>query len=517
MRSRSRSPRDHSPDRGGRDSSRGRRSRDTSRRNRAPSDRRVYVANIPFDLKWTDVKDLFREKVGDVSYVELFEDESGKFRGCGIVELKDKSSVPKAIEVLHRYEMKGRFLVVKEDFDVERDRHGRPLTRRSGNGGGRMSSLDRDNGGRHSGGGGGMGGGFNTYGLSPQFLDSLGIVGPLSNRVFVANLDYKVTSKKLQEIFRLAGHVAHVELRTDKDGNSKGHGIIEFDHPIEAVQAISMFNGQKLFSRPMSVRMDKYNEDLDGLPNKLPSGLQSVGKGLGAGGNPLQINAAAAAAASMSSMGPANPPLGGPTMGMGGVAAMGAGTGMGAGTNLAGMGGMGASMGSMGSMGASMGSMGSMGTMGAMGNMGTMGGMGGLGNMGGLSDRSLMSPTAGLGSQGSSLGSLGGSGGGLGMSGMGGNPLHNMGGPLDYDRPIDTPEYRSPRSSDTIIVQNLPMSYTWQNLRDRFRDVGSVRYTEVKGRGTAVVRFNSERDAQRAVDMMNGIRIENRQIEVRLY
>ncbi|CAN8012015.1 unnamed protein product [Ixodes pacificus] len=61
------------------------------------------------------------------------------------------------------------------------------------------------------------------------------------------------------------------------------------------------------------------------------------------------------------------------------------------------------------------------------------------------------------------------------------------------------------------------MNYTWQNLRDRFRDVGTVRYTDVKGRGTAVVRFNSERDAQRAVDMMNGIRIENRQIEVRLY
>lgn len=95
------------------------------------------------------------------------------------------------------------------------------------------------------------------------------------------------------------------------------------------------------------------------------------------------------------------------------------------------------------------------------------------------------------------------------------------GGGLDYDRPLGGggggDGYRSPRSSDAIIVQNLPMNYTWQNLRDRFRDVGSVRYTDVKGRGTAVVRFNSERDAQRAVDMMNGIRIENRQIEVRLY
>lgn len=31
---------------------------------------------------------------------------------------------------------------------------------------------------------------------------------------------------------------------------------------------------------------------------------------------------------------------------------------------------------------------------------------------------------------------------------------------------------------------------------------GTVRYTDVKGRGTAVVRFNSERDAQRAVGIL---------------
>ncbi len=31
----------------------------------------------------------------------------------------------------------------------------------------------------------------NTYGLSPQFLDSLGISGPLFNRIFVANVSLK--------------------------------------------------------------------------------------------------------------------------------------------------------------------------------------------------------------------------------------------------------------------------------------------------------------------------------------
>lgn len=469
------------------------------RRSRAPSDRRVYVANVPFDCKWTDIKDLFRDKVGDVSYVELFEDENGKFRGCGIVELKDKSSVPKAIEVLHRYEMKGRFLVVKEDFDVERDRFGRPVPR-GRSGGDRMMEdrgrdMDRDGYGRGGGGGGG-GGGFNTYGLSPQFLDSLGIVGPLSNRVFVANLDYKVTAKKLQEVFRIAGRVANVDLRTDKEGNSKGHGIVEFEHPIEAVQAISMLNGQKLYNRSMSVRMDKYNEDLDGgVPAKLPTGLQGIGKGLGAGGNPLQMSAAALAQMNMSG------PVGG-GMPMGGAAnPVAAGMGLG-------LGGMGLGGAGLGAAGAGLGAAGA-----------GLGGMGGAG-LGGLSERSMLGSgnLMGGGGMASPSGIMGGLSGGLGGgAGMGaGN-----GGSLDYDRPMGGggggDGYRSPRSSDAILVQNLPMGYSWQNLRDRFRDVGSVRFTDMKGRGTAVVRFNSERDAQRAVDMMHGIRIENRPIDVRLY
>lgn len=61
-------------------------------------------------------------------------------------------------------------------------------------------------GGGGSGGGGGVGSGLdlrnnsrmpiaddfqwdNTYGLSPQFLESLGIRGPLINRIFVANVN----------------------------------------------------------------------------------------------------------------------------------------------------------------------------------------------------------------------------------------------------------------------------------------------------------------------------------------
>lgn len=51
-------------------------------------------------------------------------------------------------------------------------------------------------------------------------------------------LDFRVDEKKLREVFRLAGRVMCVEVNKDKDGKSRGHGTIEYEHPVEAVQAI---------------------------------------------------------------------------------------------------------------------------------------------------------------------------------------------------------------------------------------------------------------------------------------
>lgn len=35
--------------------------------------------------------------------------------------------------------------------------------------------------------------------------------------------------KKLLEVFKLAGKVLHVELGKDKDGKSRGFGVVEYD------------------------------------------------------------------------------------------------------------------------------------------------------------------------------------------------------------------------------------------------------------------------------------------------
>lgn len=54
-------------------------------------------------------------QVGDVAYVELFNDENGKPRGCGVVEFSNTEAMKKALFVMHRYELNGRKLVLKEE------------------------------------------------------------------------------------------------------------------------------------------------------------------------------------------------------------------------------------------------------------------------------------------------------------------------------------------------------------------------------------------------------------------
>lgn len=54
--------------------------------------------------------------VGDVSFVVVYADEKDKSRGCGTVEFDRAESAQKAIDKMHRYDINGRKLVVKEVY-----------------------------------------------------------------------------------------------------------------------------------------------------------------------------------------------------------------------------------------------------------------------------------------------------------------------------------------------------------------------------------------------------------------
>lgn len=476
------------------------RHRDRARRINLIS-KRVIISNVPYEMKWQDIKDIFRKEVGEVQYVEMFETPDGKSRGSGIIEFKDKDTARKAIETMHRYKMKDRNIVVREERESDQNQNmgggrGGGSGMMGGGGGGLGGGMGMmGNMGGSGGMMGNMGGGGGGPGITPQLLQQLGVDGPVTNTVFVSNIDYKVTWKKLKDVFKLAGNVQRVEVMQSKDGKSRGMATVSFDTQLEALQAISMFNNQTLYDRPMRVKMDSTAAKKPEIP--LPSGLKSIGMGLGLGGVPIQNPQG-------SGMGMGN--LGGSNVGLGGL-------------GNSGLSGMGLS-GGLNDFNSGMGSGGGLGS-----NFGN--------SLSGLSDNRM-----GLGSLSNS--SLGGNtfssnmmdnmGGGLGLgnssssnygggSGLSSSYSDRGGSSRGRDRDSD----RSTRPDNcTVCVRNLPYSLKWQDLKEKFKAVADVRFAEIKmenGRsaGWGLVRFGNPDDAQRAISLMNRSRIDGREVDVKMY
>ncbi|CAF1122027.1 unnamed protein product [Didymodactylos carnosus] len=266
----------------------------------------VFVSNVPYDIRWTALKDLFRTEVGEVMYTEIFE-RDGKSLGCGSIEFRTADEAKRAVEKMHQYEFNGRKLSVKLDEEGYRTRRSKyqalegKLSQKSNtltsssllSGlGSNFSSLQTLSQSNQVAGLGGIGSslsGYSSLANIPQHvLQRLGIEGPITNKVFVANLDFRCDENKVRDVFALAGRIRNVTLKKTKEGTSRGMAIVEYEHPLEAIQAVSMFNEQQLFDRNMAVKIDSKDEKDDSRPMKLPSGLKGIGAGLGIGGHPLR-------------------------------------------------------------------------------------------------------------------------------------------------------------------------------------------------------------------------------------
>ncbi|XP_008847580.1 myelin expression factor 2 isoform X2 [Nannospalax galili] len=484
---------------------------------KGPNRNRVFISNIPYDMKWQAIKDLMREKVGEVTYVELFKDAEGKSRGCGVVEFKDEEFVKKALETMNKYDLSGRPLNIKEDPDGENAR--RALQRTGASFPGHSSEV-----------------GSGLMNLPPSILNNPNIppevisnlqAGRLGSTIFVANLDFKVGWKKLKEVFSIAGTVKRADIKEDKDGKSRGMGTVTFEQAIEAVQAISMFNGQFLFDRPMHVKMDDKSvphEDYrshDSKTPQLPRGLGGIGMGLGPGGQPIsasQLNISGV----MGNLGPSG-------IGFGGLEAM---------NSMGGFGGV-SRMGELyrGAMTSSMERDFGRGDIGINRGFGDSFGRLGSAMIGGFAGRIGASNMGPVGS-----GISGGMGGMSSVTGGMGMGLDRMSSSFDrmgpsigaiLERSIDMDRGflsgpvgsgmrdRIGSKGNQIFVRNLPFDLTWQKLKEKFSQCGHVMFAEIKmengkSKGCGTVRFESPESAEKACRIMNGIKISGREIDVRL-
>ena len=73
--------------------------------------------------------------------------------------------------------------------------------------------------------------------------------------IFVANLNFRVKTDQLQDLFEQYGEVDSVKIVTDRDsGRSKGFGFVEMTDETAARKAISELDNQELEGRNIVVK-----------------------------------------------------------------------------------------------------------------------------------------------------------------------------------------------------------------------------------------------------------------------
>ena len=74
--------------------------------------RRLFVSNLDYETSWRQLKDLVRREA-DVARVDIFTHESGKSKGCGVVEFETRAGCKSALQTLNETELMGRKLFFK--------------------------------------------------------------------------------------------------------------------------------------------------------------------------------------------------------------------------------------------------------------------------------------------------------------------------------------------------------------------------------------------------------------------
>ena len=92
-----------------------------------------------------------------------------------------------------------------------------------------------------------------------------GRVQTMSTKLFVGNLDFKVTENDLQDAFAAYGTVVEANLVTDRTtGRPRGFAFVTMSSPEEAQKAIDGLNGKDLGGRALNVNIARPREEHSG-------------------------------------------------------------------------------------------------------------------------------------------------------------------------------------------------------------------------------------------------------------
>ncbi|CAJ0909471.1 1439_t:CDS:10 [Entrophospora sp. SA101] len=208
--------------------------------------RQLFVGNLPFRVRWQDLKDLFR-KAGTVLRADVVMGYDNRSKGHGTVLFANVEDAKKAIgksannnAMYDHYNWQGRNLDVREDrsfMDPNNSNNQNSLNKQH-----RRIHHDPM---------------INSAHLQSPFPPGAQIVGPAGifyghtrgihtpqsnfagRLLFVGNLPFNCQWQDLKDLFRNAGNIIRADVSTNYDGRSRGFGTVLFATSEDARNAVS--------------------------------------------------------------------------------------------------------------------------------------------------------------------------------------------------------------------------------------------------------------------------------------
>ncbi|CAG8707493.1 4037_t:CDS:2, partial [Dentiscutata heterogama] len=175
----------------------------------------LFVGNLPFRVRWQDLKDLFR-KAGTVLRADVAMGYDNRSKGHGTVLFGSLEDAKNAIAIFNHYNWQGRSL---EQASQETRRTVDPVPTHNHTQAPYVPNAPMDI-------------------LQP----TRGIQVPQQNfagrLLFVGNLPFNCQWQDLKDLFRNAGNIIRADVSTNYDGRSRGFGTVLFATPEDARNAV---------------------------------------------------------------------------------------------------------------------------------------------------------------------------------------------------------------------------------------------------------------------------------------
>jgi len=197
---------------------------------------RVYVSNLAYHTTWQNLKDHMRT-AGEVVYADVFTDDKGRSKGCGIVEYQSADEALNSINTLNETKLGGREIYIREDREDKN-------VKKYDSGGLASNAIKINRAALGTGSGGAK--------KSSEPQESRG------RQIFVGNLPYSTSWQDLKDAFRECGNVLRADILLGPDGRSKGQGTVLFETSADAQKAIDTFNNHDFNGRVVNVHEDKF-------------------------------------------------------------------------------------------------------------------------------------------------------------------------------------------------------------------------------------------------------------------